>query len=491
MPAEELLAGTELAGYRIEGLAGRGGMGVVYRATDIALQRPVALKLILDQLARDDGFRRRFKRESRLAASIRHPHVITVFAAGEADGVLYIAMDYIDGEDLKTLLNREGRLAASQAALVVSQVASALDAAHAKTLVHRDVKPGNVLVTGKQDALHAYLTDFGLTKDVSSQSAMTQAGMFVGTLDYIAPEQIEGGQVDARADVYALGCVLYEALTGLVPFPRDSTVGKMFAHLHDDPPPLPDAPPAFEGIVQRAMAKRPDDRYPSAGDLGRAALAGVEGTIVTDPERSVATGVAAPGGGAATGAASAAAPTEPALPARRRRRRRGPAAAGAALLVLAALALLVTPWGGDDGPAPLSKERYQDAVLDRTRAAAARMFTLERRIPQRLEDTKASLDAAGALAEVRRELDRTITGLDALTPPEEVADLHRRIIVIFRRARNDIADAGAAADAVKDRPYGGALKRFTDGLDELGPVGEEFRRLGYRRLAQQGDEPGS
>ena len=371
MPPVELRAGDEIAGYRIVGLAGRGGMGVVYRATDVALDRPVALKLISDELASDESFRERFRRESRVAASIRHPHVITVFAAGEADGVLYIAMDYIDGTDLRAMLTDHGRLEPRVAALISSQVASALDAAHANTLVHRDVKPANVLIAETPDGPHAYLTDFGLTKNMGSTSGMTETGAVVGTLDYIAPEQIEGAQVDARADVYSLGCMLYETLTGSVPFPRDSSVAKMYAHLNDPAPSATaacaDVPAAFEPVLERAMAKRPEDRYPSAGDLGRAALAAVEGSSVAVPERTVAKGAAAP-----------AAPAE-STP---RRSWLWPAVAiGAAVAVVAVLAVALSGGGGGgDGGGSSSaaetppasgppRERLLAAIPESTRAA--------------------------------------------------------------------------------------------------------------------------
>src|SRR4051812_2905021 len=293
-----LPAGSELAGYRIEGVAGRGGMGTVYRATDIALDRPVALKLIADEFAGDAEFRERFKRESRLAASIRHPHVVTVFRAGQEDGRLYIAMDYVEGSDLKTLLDERGALEPTLAAKIVWQVASALDAAHAKAMVHRDVKPANVLLAGEREGLHAYLTDFGLTKLTGSASAMTQTGAFVGTADYAAPEQLHGIRVDARTDVYSLTCVLYQTLTGQVPYPRESNIAKMYAHAEEPPPSLlaaaPGAPDELEDIIQRGMAKSPDERYPSAGDLARATVAAIERCAVNTTERSVAIGAAAP-----------------------------------------------------------------------------------------------------------------------------------------------------------------------------------------------------
>ena len=321
----EVPVGSEFAGHRIEAIAGRGGMGVVYKAVDLALDRAVALKLIAPEYADDQSFRERFKRESKTAASIKHPHVITIYRAGDDDGLLFITMDYIDGTDLRSLIEREGRLEPRAAADVVSQVASALDAAHEHGLVHRDVKPANILMAADGGGHHAYLTDFGLTKQTTSESGMTKTGMFVGTLDYVPPEQLQGGSLDARADVYSLGCVLYQALTGQVPYPRDSEPAKLWAHMGEPPPSVleqaPNLPPQFEDVIKRAMAKEPNERYLSAGDLGRAAVAASEGRVVTRAERSVATGHAAPadatpvaGTQPAAGTPAAAAPTEPAAP---------------------------------------------------------------------------------------------------------------------------------------------------------------------------------
>jgi YVTN family beta-propeller protein len=293
-----LEVGQEIGGHRIDAVAGRGGMGVVYRATHLALNRTVALKLISPDLAEDAEFRARFKRESELAASLDHPNVVPIYHAGEDGGRLYVTMRFVDGTDLREMITLQQRLAPDLAARIISQVASALDAAHARGLVHRDVKPANVLIDNQNGHYHAYLTDFGLTKQVSSQSGLTKTGMMVGTVDYIAPEQLQGTTIDARADIYALGCVFYEALTGQVPFPRDSEPAKMWAHMGEPPPSprsvAPDLPGPLDEVVTRAMAKEPDERYPSAGDLGRAALAGAEGELASRAERSVATGEAAP-----------------------------------------------------------------------------------------------------------------------------------------------------------------------------------------------------
>jgi predicted Ser/Thr protein kinase len=292
--------GDVFVDHRIEGLAGRGGMGVVYRATDIELERVVALKVITPALAEEEDFRRRFVAESKAAASIEHPNVIPVYYAGEREGVLYIVMRYIDGPDLRALVRAQGRLEPERAAHIVAQVGAALDAAHAHGLVHRDVKPANVLL-GNDD--HTYLTDFGLTKRAATTAdgGASRAGGWVGTLGFVAPEQIRGERVDARTDVYALGCLLVYALTGQAPYLRDSDEATLWAHLNA-PPPTDPVPPEFRGVVARALAKDPDDRYPSAGDLGRAALAAAGRSAATGPERNVARGAAAPPGLSATSA---------------------------------------------------------------------------------------------------------------------------------------------------------------------------------------------
>jgi len=280
--------------HRILGLAGRGGMGVVYRAVDLDLDRVVALKVIAPALAEEPDFRARFVAESKAAASIEHPHVIPVYYAGEREGVLFIVMRFVDGPDLRALVRAEGPLDPERAAHVVAQLGGALDAAHAHGLVHRDVKPANVLL-GNED--HAYLTDFGLTKREASTGAQTRAGGWVGTLGFVAPEQIRGERVDARTDVYALGCVLVHALTGAAPYIRESDEATLWAHLNA-PPPTDRVPREFAGVVERALSKDPADRFPSAGDLGRAALAAAGRSAVGEPERIVARGAAAPAGAA-------------------------------------------------------------------------------------------------------------------------------------------------------------------------------------------------
>jgi len=258
----------EFGGYRIETALGRGGMGAVYLAEHVRLKRKVALKVLPPELAEDERFRDRFIRESELAASLDHPNVLPIYEAGEQDGVLFIAMRFVDGMDLKKLLELEGPLGPDRTATIVGQVASALDAAHANGLVHRDVKPGNILLarpTDEGSLEHVYLSDFGLTKRAASDSGLTGTGVFVGTLNYAAPEQFEGGPLDARTDVYSLGCVVFECLTGAIPFRKEQDAALLYAHLHEPPPKVsalrPELPPGVDSVVARPIVKRPDQRY--------------------------------------------------------------------------------------------------------------------------------------------------------------------------------------------------------------------------------------
>jgi hypothetical protein len=269
--------GSRFAGYRIEGTLGRGGAGVVFLALDPRLQRRVALKVLADDVSQDESVRARFAREPRIAASIDHPNIIPIYEAGESEGRLYIAMRHVEGCDLGVLVRREGPLDAERAIGIIAQVAGALDAAHARGLFHRDIKPGNILVVPRADrdsSDHAYLADFGITKTSETRS-LTKTGTYLGTLDYAAPEQIRGEPVDARTDIYALGCVLYQSLTGVVPFAKDNDAARVYAHLSEDPPALsarrPDLPPALDAVVAKAMAKDPDQRYATGAALASAA----------------------------------------------------------------------------------------------------------------------------------------------------------------------------------------------------------------------------
>ncbi|MER7821245.1 serine/threonine-protein kinase [Streptomyces sp. NPDC096097] len=303
------LRGKQIAGYLVEGEIGRGGMAVVYEARDLRLDRRVALKLLAPELARNDTFRQRFVHESKVAATIEHPHIVPVFEAGEADGLLYIAMRLVEGPDLRVMLDRTGPLPVETAARIAGQVASALDAAHAHDLVHRDVKPGNILIaagTDRDHPEHAYLTDFGLTKKTLSLTGFTTDGQFVGTVTYVAPEQISGKPVDGRCDVYSLGCVVYETLAGEPPFQRDDDIALLWAHQYDPPPPLssrrPDLPEAVDEVLAKALAKSPDDRWNSCLEFTGALRRAGEGG------RPQTTGVAGAQGDAEGGAAQAARP---------------------------------------------------------------------------------------------------------------------------------------------------------------------------------------
>jgi serine/threonine protein kinase len=264
-------------------------MGVVFRATQIALQRPVALKAIAPELAADEGFRERFQRESHIAASIDHPNVIPVYEAGELDGTLYLIMRWVDGTDLRTEVAHAGRLSPSRAVQLLRPVAAALAAAHRRGLVHRDVKPANVLIAHGEveEEDHVYLTDFGIARRTDVDSA-TRTGLFVGTVDYTSPERFEGGKGDAASDIYSFGCMLFEALTGHVPYDRSSGISKIHAHMTDPIPSagaeVPETPAQLEAIITKAMAKRPEDRFASAGELTVAlgqALQGAETVGVT------------------------------------------------------------------------------------------------------------------------------------------------------------------------------------------------------------------
>ncbi len=296
MPLQQpsLETGTEVSRYRVERLVARGGMGLVYRARDIRLDRPVALKVLSPELSDDDRFRERFVRESRLAAAVDHPNVIPVYEADDWDGLLYIAMRFVEGVDLHTVLATNGRLDPAAALPLLAQAADALDAAHRVGLVHRDVKPGNFMLAGAEaDRLppgtHVYLTDFGLTKRASSVSGLTRTGQFLGSLHYVAPEQIRGEEVDARTDTYALGCVAFEMLTGRPPFDMDGEAGLLWAHMSTAPPSLcavrPDLPPAVDDAIAGAMAKDPADRPATCAEF----VAGLRASLTALP------GVGSPG----------------------------------------------------------------------------------------------------------------------------------------------------------------------------------------------------
>jgi hypothetical protein len=389
----EFSVGEEFAGHRIEGIAGQGGMGVVYKATDLRLKRTVALKLIAPRFAEDPEFRRRFEQESELAASIRHPNVITIYSAGEAEGSLYITMELVEGTDLKEVISYYGALDPAFAARVVAQVAGALDAAHARGLIHRDVKPANILLSQEDGEYQAYLTDFGLTKRMvggEGQTGLTQAGSFVGTLDYIAPEQLKGDQVDARTDVYSLACVFFQSLTGQVPYPRDTEPAKMWAHVGEPPPHVnqmaPQLPPELDRVVQTGMAKDKEARYQSAGQLGESALAaaGVHEGVPTETKSNRPLILAIAG-------------------------------AAAALVVVAVILAISLGGGGDSGPkGPTPDFENKVATICRDRKAQINAYAGQ------LGDVKGNADKS---AELLGQLRDAVLGLHdqlaALTPPDD------------------------------------------------------------------------
>ena len=271
-----LAPGSTFAGYEVESVVGAGGIGILYRARQLRLDRPVALKLVEPEVARDPVIRERLRREARAVASLDHPNVVPLYAAGEEDGTVYIVTRWVEGTELGALIHGEGPLEPARAARTAAQIASALEMAHEKGLVHRDVKPSNVILTAEG---HVYLTDFGLAKRADTAAGLTAAHQMLGTVDYVAPEQIEGSEPDARADVYSLGCVLFEMLVGEAPFAdQKGGMAKMWAQVNAEPPSVrerrPDVPHALEDVIRRAMAKAPEAR-PTAGAFRESVLAAV------------------------------------------------------------------------------------------------------------------------------------------------------------------------------------------------------------------------
>jgi serine/threonine protein kinase len=261
-----LARGATFAGYEVESVVGAGGIGILYRARQVRLDRPVALKLVEPEVARDPVIRERLRREARMVAALDHPNVVPLYEAGEKDGTVYIVTRWVEGTELGTLIQSRGPLEPGRAARTAAQIAAALEVAHEKGLVHRDVKPSNVIMTSED---HVYLTDFGLAKRAGTAAGLTGVNQMLGTVDYVAPEGIEGSEPDARGDVYSLGCVLFETLTGEPPFAgQKGGMAKMWAHVNAEPPSVretrPDVPPALEDVIRRAMAKAPDARPTAA-----------------------------------------------------------------------------------------------------------------------------------------------------------------------------------------------------------------------------------
>ena len=348
--------GDELAGYRLERLIGTGGSSQVYLAVQLRLQREVALKILLPHLGDDLEFRARFIREARIAARLDHPNVVTVYDAGATGGLLFLAMRYIAGRDLGHELQGGSSLGVERTLSIVEQVAAALDAAHAEGLIHRDVKPGNVLLTTEERGTeHAYLSDFGITRSTRSEIALTREGRFVGTIDYAAPEQIRGEEVDARTDVYSLGCLLVRCLSGSVPFSRDTDAARLYAHLDDPPPSLAAIGLApFDVVIGKALAKAPADRFESCTALGEAAR-----DAASDPA-AIASRMTQP---AITRGGRHAAPTA-------KRSRNGRwwatrAVAASVALLLVGLGIATWPWTSEPDGVAASRFVWDDPILPR------------------------------------------------------------------------------------------------------------------------------
>ncbi|MHB1242325.1 MAG: protein kinase domain-containing protein [Gaiellaceae bacterium] len=405
-------------------------MGAVYRAVEEGLGRKVALKVIATELAGDGRFRERFLRESRIAASLDHPHVVPIFAAGEADGALFLAMRYVEGTDLGKLLREHGALDAAFVLPLLEQVAEALDAAHERGLVHRDVKPSNILVASSGGREHCYLGDFGLTKRTGSLSGVSATGEVVGTLDYVAPEQITGGEVGAAADLYSLACVLYECLTGQSPFPRATDVALLWAHVHDEPARAsevrPELPRALDAALARGLAKEPERRYATAGEL------------IAD--------------------AKAALGLVPAAPARPRRRLRSITSA-AALLVAALAVLGLATLRGEGGLAAVAPNSV--GVID---PASNRLVAA---VPVGIDP--GAVAAGRDVVWVANQRDETVTRIDPRTrqhgrtisvggPPSDLAVGGASVWVAL----------GALGEVTRIDPARDAAGRATPGLEDEG-----------------------
>ena len=368
--------GDEFLGYRIDEVIGQGGMGIVYRAYDLRLRRVVALKLVTPELALDERFRQRFARETELAMSLEHPNVVPIYDAGDMNGRLYLAMRLVAGTDLRRLLRAEGALEPSRALAICGQLAGALDAAHANGLVHRDVKPSNVLL---DESEHVYLADFGLTRRTDEQGAQAGDGRSIGTPAYLAPEQIEGKPVDGRADVYALGCLLFECLTGAPPYAGGSRLAVAWGHLEEEPPSVSgrnsELPQTLDPVLSKALAKEPDDRYPTCAALIAAA--------------AEALGLSKP-------------------PAHRSRRLALGAAAAIVVLIAAAIAALLATRGGG---AP------QRAALFARKNTLARIDPATNNVSDVIAVGDAPFDvaAAGGSAWVYNAGDGSVTQVDAAT----------------------------------------------------------------------------
>jgi serine/threonine protein kinase len=410
-----VIVGDEFGPYTIESVLGRGGMGTVYLARHARLERRVALKVIAPDLADDPDFRARFLRESQLAASLDHPHVIPIYDADEVEGVLYLAMRYVDGPSLQSLIRDCGPLSRADTLRIIEQIGGALDAAHAASLIHRDLKPANILLSEAER--HAYLCDFGLAKRTST-IGVTHAGAFLGTIDYCSPEQIRGEPLDGRADIYSLGCVLYHCLMGEAPYVRESEIAVLQAHLNDPPPLLA---PDLDGVFARAMAKNRDERYSTAGALAsdfRAAIAGeapeTVAVPVERPTRVDATSVLA------------------------RKRRWGWVVAVAALLTIAAVAAAV--WATHDSSSEQNDATDLRPFVDRienvlTQSAAGRR-EIAGAISAGLACKVSNAEAARRIDSVADNRQSILQQLATLSGPTQATD--RMVTLLQEGLQNSI-----------------------------------------------------
>jgi serine/threonine protein kinase len=452
--------GETFGGYTIESLLGRGGMGAVYLATHERLARKVALKVISPELAHDEDFRARFLRESQLAASLEHPNLIPIYDADEIDGVLFLAMRYVDGPSLQALLRTRGTLLPEETLHVTEQIGGALDAAHEGGLVHRDVKPANILIA--EPGKHAYLCDFGLARHTSSHG-MTRTGIFLGSIDYCAPEQIQGTPVDGRADVYSLGCVVFHCLTGQPPYRRETEFAVLNAHINDPPPAVstlrPDLPKGIDGVIVTAMAKHRDVRFATAGELAgalRTALGG-EAMPADDATRVAPTG--------RLDSAPTVAVAQP------RRRRRWIAAAAVLALLAVAAALIAVLALRSSGTETTSEDPTVRAFVSRVETILEQSSTARRnigttisrgfsceispseaysRMGKLLDERRKVLARVSRITDVPPEAQKALTRLEAAINESIEADTFYRSG--FRTAtgcppRSEYFKGAAAADA--------------------------------------------
>ena len=409
--------GETFGGYTIESVLARGGMGTVFLATHERLARKVALKVIAPQLARDDDFRARFLRESQIAASLDHPNVIPIYDADEVEGVLFIAMRYVNGPSLQRLIRERGSLSLDETRRISEQVGGALDAAHSAGLVHRDVKPANILLAEPGD--HAYLSDFGLAKRASAEG-VTQTGFFLGTVDYAAPEQIEGRPLDGRADVYSFGCVLFHCLAGRPPFVREGEFAVLDAHLRDAPPALsnvrPDLPSFLDAVLARAMAKRPDDRFATAGALAAALW-----------------------NGEATRAAPVEAPTVATKYIRRRRPRRlwiVVALAALAIAIAATVAAVLATRGSNGNDEKL--RAFVDRIENVLAQSASGRHEIGVALSQGLNCVITTGQAAQRIGSVADNRESILVQLGSLSTPTSDAD---RVVTLLQKALQQSIEA--------------------------------------------------